>query len=53
MSARLLLLLAIPGHLLFSTITHFVASNDDSTTYGPLFLAVYVSAAVIQVGQIQ
>jgi len=47
-SARLLLFLAIPGHLLFSTVTHFVAQGDD-TNYGPLFLAVYVSAAVVQV----
>ncbi|XP_035706175.1 solute carrier family 41 member 1 isoform X2 [Folsomia candida] len=48
MSARLLLLLAIPGHLLFSTVAHFVASNDD-TNYGPVFLVIYVAAAVTQV----
>lgn len=50
MSARLLLMLAIPGHLVFATVTHFVAAGDD-TNYGPIFLAIYVTAAVIQVSR--
>jgi solute carrier family 41 len=51
MSARLLLFLAVPGHLIFSTVTHFVSTSADSQ-YGALFLALYITAAVLQVGML-
>ncbi|ODN02600.1 Solute carrier family 41 member 2, partial [Orchesella cincta] len=45
-AARVLLGIVIPGHLIFSTITHFVSSDSK---YSVPFLVFYLTAAFIQV----
>ena len=46
-TVRVLLLMVIPGHLLFVYTIHFLEAGH--TPIGPLFLTVYLSAAFIQV----
>ena len=46
-TARLLLLLVVPGHLVFTfTISHLEAGHTDPT---PIFLLAYMMAAILQV----
>ncbi|GFS74989.1 solute carrier family 41 member 2 [Trichonephila clavipes] len=46
-SARVLLLMALPGHLIFAYLIRLL--NAGNTTLTPLFLVVYLTAALIQV----
>ncbi|XP_015259329.1 PREDICTED: solute carrier family 41 member 2 [Cyprinodon variegatus] len=46
-SAQVLLLLAIPGHLIFLCTIHLMKSGH--TTLTPIFMSVYLAAALLQV----
>ncbi|XP_054721083.1 solute carrier family 41 member 1-like [Uloborus diversus] len=46
-SARVLLLMALPGHLIFAYLIRLLKGGN--TTMTPIFLVVYLSAALIQV----
>lgn len=46
-SAQVLLLLVIPGHLIFLYTIHLMKSGHTSLT--PIFIAVYLFAALLQV----
>ncbi|GIY70999.1 solute carrier family 41 member 1 [Caerostris darwini] len=46
-SARVLLLMALPGHLIFAYLIRLL--NAGNTTLTPVFLVVYLTAALIQV----
>ncbi|KAK2832191.1 hypothetical protein Q7C36_015653 [Tachysurus vachellii] len=46
-SAQVLLLLVIPGHLIFLYTIHLMKSGHTSLT--PIFMAVYLAAALLQV----
>ncbi len=48
MSARLLVALAIPGHVLFATVIYFIA-QDKNVTFGPIFIAIYLAVCLAQV----
>lgn len=48
-SAQVLLLLVIPGHLIFLYTIHLMKSGHTSLT--PIFMAVYLAAALLQVSQ--
>lgn len=46
-SAQVLLLLVIPGHLIFLYTIHLMKSGH--TTLTPIFMSVYLAAAMLQV----
>ncbi|KAL2093292.1 hypothetical protein ACEWY4_010604 [Coilia grayii] len=46
-SAQVLLMLVVPGHLIFIYIIHLV--QGDHSTLSPLFIALYLTAALLQV----
>lgn len=46
-SAQVLLLLVVPGHLIFLYTIHLMKSGH--TTLTPIFMAVYLAAALLQV----
>lgn len=48
-SAQVLVLLVIPGHVIFLYTIHLMKSGH--TTLTPIFMAVYLAAALLQVSR--
>lgn len=48
-SARVFLMLCVPGHIFFNWVISILHSQSDQYVQGPLFTALYLSAALAQV----
>lgn len=46
-AAVVLTTIVIPGHLMFTTVIHFISGINE--TFSPMFLTFYLGAALIQV----